>query len=323
MLSATGIAICAIAAGFVLFQASRPAAEQLSQRRESDRPTRPPVTALTPNPTVDRPSAETVDSAAVEERMTLETFDSANETATVSESAIDSELSMSLEGLLPPIDDTNQDSNSKLSDASNTSSGTAAEPESAAQDSDSPSGNNSNSNPQLSGPTDSQISDEEPVPEESPQQTRQSTVSAVQLGDLANPATIVTLADHPLTGLDVRFPMDVPLEVNQEDTVWSIRDTRKDLVVATIRSTEDGTEFSWGESAENSPSAGAVAHGRITSEGGRTVFLRPTVESDPWKFQFDQSDVMPTWNLNHPIPPRVTRLSVEFELPADCRFRVG
>jgi hypothetical protein len=319
-LSVVGISICAIAAIFVLIRASRPAPDQLAQQQESESTFGQTVTAVAPDPTIDRPTTEAVDSEPTEEAVALETFDSASETEM--ESIAEDELSMSLEGLLPPIDDLAVDdavSDPQSPDASNTDSDPTSVPDATSQDSDSAVSNDS-SEPKFAGPVDSQLDKEEPIPEESPQQTRQSTVSAVQLRAIDDSEAVVTLAESSLTGLDVDFPYDVPLEVKSEDSGWSIRDTRKDVVLATIRSVEDRTELSWTDTAKQSPNAVALANGRITNDDDGTIFLRPTIESDPWKFRFDQSDVMPTWNLNHPIPPRVARLEVEFELPDKVEF---
>jgi hypothetical protein len=140
-------------------------------------------------------------------------------------------------------------------------------------------------------------------------------VMAVQLGQIEETDAVTELSESSLTGLELKFPFDVPLTMADDDSGWKIRDGRSDAIIATVTSGPGGTQLRWTESASRSSSASALTHGRITDAGGGTIFLRPSIEADPWLIRVDEPDVMPTWNLRFPIPPRVARISIEFDLP--------
>ncbi len=314
LLGAAGIALCAVAGGIVLFNASRPKPTELMQRPEDKLlprdSRRDPATSMPATSSIGRPSTESIDADPADSVVTLETFDQISELDSESMASDRSaaELSISLNGMLPPLDDSSDDSSveSKSMIASNSSSV-----------SDSMLEKSESKLAQTAGPT---LDDDQPEPEESPQQTRESTVMAIQLPEAGDVESTVMLADHPLSGLRVDFPIDVPLQVDDHDSVWTIRDLRKQITVATIRSNQSDTTLSWDEQARQSASLPMLTHGRITAADGTTVYLRPTIDSEPWKFNFDRSDVMPTWDLVHPLAPQVTRLEVDFALPDKLEF---
>jgi len=276
-----------IAITFVLFRTSGPEPTSLVQHQETTPESLNRVSQTEANSDPNRPSTERVDTDSrdrieTDRSIALETFESNSDLETDSPA---SELSITLDGLLPPIDG--------LDSPEPTEPSTVADPK---------------------------LDDAPPAPEESPQQTRESTVMAVQLGEIGDIDAVISLADRPLKGLKIGFPIDLPLEIKGKEPSWTIEDTQTNVSLAAIGSSPDGTELSWSESAKQSPNVSALAHGRITDLGGSTIFLRPTIESEPWQFQFDRSDVMPTWNLGHPILARVTRLAIDFDLPDDIEF---
>jgi hypothetical protein len=162
----------------------------------------------------------------------------------------------------------------------------------------------------------------ENLPDESPQSTRLSKVTTIQLPAIptdstGNAETAVNLWETAASDLELDFPFDVPLAVEARDTGWSIRDKRNDVAVAAIRTGADGTRLQWTQSATDSPIATALTHGRLRSGEGQMVFLRPQIEADPWPLRLDQPDVRPTWDLRGPLPPRVSRVAIACELPRD------
>ena len=106
----------------------------------------------------------------------------------------------------------------------------------------------------------------------------------------------------------------MPLSLEGEAPSRAIRDSRSKTVVALLSESDDGTLLRWSETAAESPNASALSHGRMTS-GRDTIFLRSVIESDSWPIRLDTPDVMPTWNLVDPIPPRATRFSLQLQLP--------
>ena len=161
------------------------------------------------------------------------------------------------------------------------------------------------------------------LPAESPQATRPSSVNAVRLPDQEDSTTITRIADSPWKAPRLEFPIEVPLEIQGVASPWEVRDTRNQLLVATISSESDATLLKRSDrsSGEGSAYASSLAHGRIIDQQGGTVFLRPEIVSEPWPIRLDRSDVMPTWDLGQPIPPRVSRLTIALDLPEQIEAR--
>lgn len=132
--------------------------------------------------------------------------------------------------------------------------------------------------------------------------------------DKIEPAFV--LANRIANELELSFPYDVPLTMTaMVDQTWIIRDTRQSLDVTTISSGDETLAMRWSGSAKQSASAGLLAHGRLRDESGNNLYLRPKIVASPYMFDFAVADTRPTWNLRAPIPPKVSRLSIEIDLP--------
>ncbi len=167
-----------------------------------------------------------------------------------------------------------------------------------------------------SKPLDLLSEDEGPVPEESPQVTRTSPVRSVQLPPPSDVDTAVALTRGPIGPLQLEFPCDVALQLRQSDKGSEVIDA-KSVAVGRIQSHDHGATFTWSSQAGKISTASSLVHGRLKVAAGEVVYLRPTVQADPWPIDLQRHDVRPTWNLHAPLPPRVARLSIEFQLPAE------
>ncbi|NND98752.1 MAG: hypothetical protein HKN47_15635 [Pirellulaceae bacterium] len=160
--------------------------------------------------------------------------------------------------------------------------------------------------------------DEAPTPVESPQPTRVADVASVSLPPPGDVDTNVDLLVGDTTSLQLQFPFDVALALKQDPEgagLWQIVDTRSQSTVANVGSEDQG--FRWAERSQQTASSSALLHGRLVDDAGNTVYLRPRVESEPWKIDLSQWDTRPTWDLQGPIPPRIARLAVDFDLPEE------
>jgi len=162
--------------------------------------------------------------------------------------------------------------------------------------------------------------EEEPVTSaaEKPQPVRLAKVQAITL-----PATSGEEASNSIEGLssdnlflDFPYPIDLRLEEQPSDRAYLIRDGKDRQTIATLRADDSGQfVFAWDKEGKKRPVANLLQHGRLKDGNGHTLYLRPCIEADPWTMPFAESDYQPTWDLGGMIPPQVSRLSVEFELP--------
>ncbi len=159
---------------------------------------------------------------------------------------------------------------------------------------------------------------EGPEPEESPQATRTSKVDPVTSITLppAGQADVATeLLAHRANSFRLQFPFEVPLRLRDAETVGEIIDMKQEVAVATIRAGGDGMQISWTPAASKTASATALIHGRLTTDAGDLVYLRPIIEADPLPIDLQRADIRPTWDLLGSMPPRVTRLTIQLQLP--------
>ncbi|MGI9470073.1 MAG: hypothetical protein ACR2NZ_00985 [Rubripirellula sp.] len=166
-----------------------------------------------------------------------------------------------------------------------------------------------------SNPDESSFQDKD-LPTESPQQTRFSPNAAMELSDVSNTSMVTEIPfDHP-KHLELEFPSKLPLELTAPiNGSWRIRDTRSELNVGSIEMASNAVSFRWSSEAIHCPASSSLAHGRLIDQDHQSIYLRPRIESAPWLLRFDQQDAMPTWDLTHPVLPRVSRLSLQLVLP--------
>jgi hypothetical protein len=254
-------------------------------------------------------SAETVETAA-----SLETLHSITEDELQSiETGAELEPSFSLQDLMPPVAHFVPPDAMTVADAESVEMD-AADPGLAPDQAPMPRPGGPRAAVIPSASHDGMASDEL-APDESPQRTTASMVMAAELGPVKQTDAATQLSASSLTGLELEFPFDVPLKMAEDDSGWNIHDERAGAIIAKVTSGTDGTELRWSDQAIGSSTASALTHGRITDASGGMIFLRPRIEADPWRIRVDEPDLMPTWNLRFPIPPRAARLSVAFDLP--------
>lgn len=152
-----------------------------------------------------------------------------------------------------------------------------------------------------------------------PAQT-QSVITAVQLPSRSDRITATSIAESAHKDLKLEFPTALPLEIVSGQDVWLIEDTTTSEPVASLRSADGVSQFRWLESAAASSAAAALVHGRLSGPQGQRIYLRPTVQADPWQLNFETSEAHPSWQLHHPLLPRTSRLAIEFELPEDVEL---
>ena len=249
----------------------------------------------------------------------LETFESMSEAelASFESAATEQKDAFSLDDLMPPtasfVIEPNSDEVETAKSASAQSAGSEVSIES--------SGGEVSTSDQAGALAKSEMlqeaDDSSVAPVESLQETRKSSVMSVELNAIDDTKEPTWIAESILKGPLLEFPFDVPLELSGDSSPWEIRDTRKKTLVGQLLCDSEGSRFNWSETARQSPSVSSFAHGRFKDQGGSMVYLRPTIVADAWPLRIDRPDVMPTWNLGHPIPPKVSRIQVDFDLPED------
>ncbi|TWT82563.1 hypothetical protein CA13_40260 [Planctomycetes bacterium CA13] len=157
---------------------------------------------------------------------------------------------------------------------------------------------------------------------EAPQRVRIAPVQANAFpvwGDDPDPSLIDNLSPGKLT---LQFPIDVPMVLvpGESKDGYFIHDSRSETDVATLEVVDGSYAFQWANEIKSASAAATLHHGRLQDAKGHITYLRQSVEADPWPMAFAQTDYRPTWELGGMIPPNVTRITVDFELPEDIEI---
>ena len=142
----------------------------------------------------------------------------------------------------------------------------------------------------------------------------------------------VALGDDLMIMPRLEFPIDVGIDLRPDDSAaqrrWQIVDRKQRDVLANVRVQDDSdgkqrAMFRWTDLAKRTTVANQLRHGSVRNATGRRVFLRPKIVSSPYAISLDEPDARPSWDLLAPLPSRVTRISVDFDLPEAKSERDG
>lgn len=131
------------------------------------------------------------------------------------------------------------------------------------------------------------------------------------------------LFETALSGPRLEFPMESSLTLGSaiESSRWPVIDTEQGVSVGTIFSNAEGTWFQWNGGAPESTAWRDLAHGRIRSLEGTTVYFRSTVQADSWPIQLDRADATASWRMTQAILPGVTRGAISLVTPKSLKVQ--
>ena len=162
-------------------------------------------------------------------------------------------------------------------------------------------------------------------PQEIEQPTRSEITESFRLPPLKETEPVVL--SETMTAVDVgssltlSFPTDISLSIKALDSArWSIVDQRSDAAVAMLELDDRGLTFAWTAQASGSSQARLLHLGQLVSENGARFYLRPTILAEPWAIRLNLTDMRPTWDLQSTLPPQVSRISVDLDLPEDTEM---
>ncbi|MCA9137791.1 MAG: hypothetical protein KDB00_13560 [Planctomycetales bacterium] len=157
---------------------------------------------------------------------------------------------------------------------------------------------------------------EDDVPE-LPQDTRPTVDRFVDLPPEAKTDLITTIDDLGVAIRRIEFPFDSPIELASAaaDGSLDVVDRKTGNPFARLSTDGKSTQFAWLEDAANNGAASQLIHGRLIDENGGTIFLRPSIESNPFALSLDQRRRRPSWTIGAPILPDLTRLEIDLAVP--------
>ena len=333
------LAVSVGAIGWILYSSSRdnydpiaesievrPIEEGVSHNTDADSPNTSPVGGTSP---VDGTSTEDSSLTSAE----LETFESTAATDDANTIDMSSEL-LSLDVVMPSMPMLTTGANQQLPHRD------GGQPDGATED-----GSKSNVSATSDDPTSTEAAvmmagsggddplageGDEDQPDESPQIIREAKTTAISLPPIDDIETVVAIADTELAMPRITFPFDVAIDLvasqssdNDAGSTWTLNDRQKKVSVARIFTSGGSTKFQWNTSAKRSSAANLISHGGLQGSSGQLVYMRPKIESEPYRIPMNQPDLRPSWDIASPLPPRVARISLDFNLPAGTKDRKG
>lgn len=115
----------------------------------------------------------------------------------------------------------------------------------------------------------------------------------------------------------------IRLDANDSPSSWSLIETESSATVAHIAASDDQSslQFEWSDAARQWSSSASLSQGRITTNQGDTIFLRPRLDAEPIRLGLAKRDVKLKWNLQSPITPNLTQLELDVVVPRDVDLR--
>ncbi|WP_145208542.1 hypothetical protein [Planctomycetes bacterium TBK1r] len=152
---------------------------------------------------------------------------------------------------------------------------------------------------------------------EVPQQTRPSADRFVELPPRVDSQTETVIDPSAGSVERIEFPSAVAIALSDaatDDTRNLINQQTGNPIAQLIR-TGPATVLRWSDNAARDGLSQKLLHGRLVLSDGQSVYLRPSIESDPYPFSLDPRRWRPSWPLGAPLPADVSRLEIELSAP--------
>ncbi|MDV6032289.1 MAG: hypothetical protein F9B45_19820 [Phycisphaera sp. RhM] len=149
------------------------------------------------------------------------------------------------------------------------------------------------------------------------QPTRPSPDRFVELPPSGDSETETVIAPSAASVERIEFPSPNSITLSDAAT-----DITRDLInqqngnpIAQLIRTGPATVLRWSDNASRDGLSQKLLQGRLVLSDGQSVYLRPSIESDPYPLSLDPRRWRPSWPLGAPLPADVSRLELELSVP--------
>ncbi|WP_372899358.1 hypothetical protein, partial [Stieleria sp.] len=152
---------------------------------------------------------------------------------------------------------------------------------------------------------------------EVPQQTRPSADRFVELpprGD-SQTETVIDPSGGSVERIEFPSPVAIALSDAATDDTRNLINQQTGNPIAQLIRTGPATVLRWSDNAARDGLSQKLLHGRLVLSDGQSVYLRPSIESDPYPLSLDPRRWRPSWPLGAPLPADVSRLEIELSAP--------
>ncbi|PAY21258.1 hypothetical protein CKO51_01380 [Rhodopirellula sp. SM50] len=170
-------------------------------------------------------------------------------------------------------------------------------------------------NETLESVLNSETSDQEAA--EVPQQTRPSGDRFVELPPSGDSNTELIIAPSTASVRRIEFPSPVAIALADAttDDTWNLINQQNGNPIAQLIRTGPATVLRWSDNAARDGLSQKLLHGRLVLSDGQSVYLRPSIEADPFPLSLDRRRWRPSWPLGASLPADVSRLEIELSVP--------
>lgn len=155
---------------------------------------------------------------------------------------------------------------------------------------------------------------------EAPQTIRPAPSRYAQLPTSPKPGRPAKVAKSGTQVVALDFPVHFPIDLVVESNGALLVNSKTDTTIGKLFKDERGVMFDWEEPAIRDSFAKRLMHGRLGPLTGQPIYLRPSIETDPFHLSLRARDTHPTWNLGGEILSNVTRLDVELNVPNSLEY---
>lgn len=160
--------------------------------------------------------------------------------------------------------------------------------------------------------------DSQQSPPEAPQTVRPSKDKFVDLplAGKTDVETVITGPDIAIESIEFLTPSGIRLSQLPDGSSAVLVDQEHGDQLAELAVIDGATVFRWSESAAKNSLSAKLSHGRFVLADGQSVYLRPSIETDPYTLSLDPRRMRPSWKLDAPLLPEFSRLELDLNVPA-------
>ncbi|MCO8124361.1 hypothetical protein NHH03_21660 [Stieleria sp. TO1_6] len=137
--------------------------------------------------------------------------------------------------------------------------------------------------------------------------------------------------DHPanlpdsvaaISSIEFPFPVPISLQPQPQQSLTQVvchRNQTKTVIADLLTSGETKT-FQWTEASKQESWAAQVVHGRLMDANGQPIYLRPAIDTDPFRLSLRREDSKPSWNLGYRLLKKDTHLDLDLSVPKGIEF---
>lgn len=131
----------------------------------------------------------------------------------------------------------------------------------------------------------------------------------------SNTETVIDPSAASIERIEFPSPVAIALSGAVTDETRDLINQQNGKPIAQLIRTGPATVLRWSDNAARDGLSQKLLQGRLVLSDGKSVYLRPSIETDPYPISLDPRRWRPSWPLGTSLPADVSRLDIELSVP--------